>query len=58
VTSPGPDLDPVIHVPARLRIMVALASLPPSDTLSFSRLQRLLGLRALLDQVAPPPDRG
>jgi DNA-binding MarR family transcriptional regulator len=95
----------VIHVPARLRIMVALASLPPSDTLSFSRLQRLLGLtggnlithlrkleeagyvasakaprkgtmvslthagqaalehytatlRALLDQVAPPPDRG
>jgi DNA-binding MarR family transcriptional regulator len=46
VTLAGADLDPVIHVPARLRIMVALATLPEPDSLSFSRLQRLLGLTA------------
>jgi DNA-binding MarR family transcriptional regulator len=46
VTAAGPDLDPVIHVPARLRIMVTLATLPQTDSLSFSRLQRLLGLTA------------
>jgi DNA-binding MarR family transcriptional regulator len=44
LTAAGPDLDPVIHVPARLRIMVTLATLPETDSLSFSRLQRLLGL--------------
>jgi DNA-binding transcriptional ArsR family regulator len=38
------DLDPVIHVPARLRIMVTLATLPEGDHLSFPRLQELLGL--------------
>lgn len=38
------DLDPVIHVPARLRIMVTLATLPQGDHLSFPRLQELLGL--------------
>jgi DNA-binding MarR family transcriptional regulator len=37
-------LDPVIHVPARLRIMVTLASLPEGDDLSFTRLQDLIGL--------------
>lgn len=37
-------LDPVIHVPARLRIVVTLATLPDGDNLSFSRLQQLLGL--------------
>jgi DNA-binding MarR family transcriptional regulator len=37
-------LDPVIHGPARLRIMVTLATLPEGDDLSFSRLQDLLGL--------------
>ncbi len=46
MTGPGADLDPVIHVPARLRIMVALATLPEADHLSFSRLQRLLDLTA------------
>ena len=30
-------LDPLIHVPARLRILVTLAALNYSDTLSFSR---------------------
>ena len=37
-------LDPVIHGPARLRIMVTLATLPEGDNLSFSRLQDLLSL--------------
>ena len=40
------ELDPLIHAPARLRIMVALAELPAGDTLSFPRLQQLLGLTA------------
>jgi DNA-binding MarR family transcriptional regulator len=38
------DLDPVIHAPARLRLMVTLAALPEGDTLSFTRLQDLIGL--------------
>ena len=38
------DLDPVIHAPARLRVMVTLATLPDGDDLSFTRLQELLGL--------------
>jgi DNA-binding MarR family transcriptional regulator len=37
-------LDPVIHVPARLRIVVTLANLPDGDELSFPRLQEMLGL--------------
>ena len=40
------ELDPVIHVPARLRIMVALAEIPSGDTLTFPRLQNLLDLTA------------
>ena len=48
MTGPVPeaDLDPVIHVPARLRIVVSLATLADGDTLSFPRLQQLLGLTA------------
>jgi DNA-binding MarR family transcriptional regulator len=38
------NLDPVIHVPARLRIMVTLAALPEGDDLSFTRLQDLIEL--------------
>jgi DNA-binding MarR family transcriptional regulator len=37
-------LDPVIHAPARLRIVVTLATLPEGDTLSFARLQEMLAL--------------
>jgi DNA-binding MarR family transcriptional regulator len=37
-------LDPVIHVPARLRIVATLAALPDGDTLSFTRLQDMLDL--------------
>jgi DNA-binding transcriptional ArsR family regulator len=40
----GDGLDPVIHVPARLRIMVTLAALPDGDDLSFTRLQDVIGL--------------
>ncbi len=46
MTSPDPALDPVIHAPARLRVMVTLAALHSRDSLSFSRLQELLGLTA------------
>ena len=38
------ELDPVIHAPARLRLMVTLATLPEGDNLSFTRLQELIGL--------------
>jgi DNA-binding transcriptional ArsR family regulator len=37
-------LDPVIHAPARLRIVATLAALPDGDTLSFTRLQDMLDL--------------
>ena len=38
------SLDPVIHAPARLRIVVTLANLPDGDELSFPGLQEMLGL--------------
>jgi DNA-binding MarR family transcriptional regulator len=38
------DLDPVIHAPARLRLLVTLATLPAGDNLSFTRLQEMIGL--------------
>jgi DNA-binding transcriptional ArsR family regulator len=41
-----PGLDPVIHVPARLQIVATLAALPEGDTLSFTRLQDMIGLTA------------
>jgi DNA-binding MarR family transcriptional regulator len=37
-------LDPLIHVPNRLRILVTLAALNDGDTLSFTRLQDMLDL--------------
>jgi DNA-binding MarR family transcriptional regulator len=40
------SLDPVIHAPARLRIVATLAALPAGDALSFTRLQDMLGLTA------------
>jgi DNA-binding MarR family transcriptional regulator len=40
----GDQLDPVIHAPARLRIMVTLATLDPDEDLAFTRLQDLIGL--------------
>jgi DNA-binding MarR family transcriptional regulator len=45
VTGTSEDaLDPLIHVPARLRIVATLAALDDGDTLSFTRLQDLIGL--------------
>jgi DNA-binding MarR family transcriptional regulator len=41
---PADILDPLIHVPARLRILVTLAALNDGDTLSFTRLQDMLDL--------------
>ncbi|MFI5035863.1 MAG: transcriptional regulator [Acidimicrobiales bacterium] len=38
------ELDPLIHVPARLRIMATLAALPEGDALLFTRLQRQIAL--------------
>jgi DNA-binding MarR family transcriptional regulator len=38
------ELDPLIHVPARLKIMATLAALPAGDTLTFTRLQDMIGL--------------
>jgi len=38
------ELDPLIHVPARLRIVATLAALPDGDSLSFTRLQDMIGL--------------
>jgi DNA-binding MarR family transcriptional regulator len=37
-------LDPVIHAPARLRIVATLAALPSRDSLAFTRLQDILEL--------------
>jgi DNA-binding MarR family transcriptional regulator len=37
-------LDPLIHVPTRLRIVATLAALPDGDGLSFTRLQDMLEL--------------
>jgi len=37
-------LDPVIHAPARLRIVATLAALPAGASLSFTRLQDMLEL--------------
>jgi DNA-binding transcriptional ArsR family regulator len=37
-------LDPLIHVPTRLKIVATLAALPDGDTNSFTRLQDMLGL--------------
>src|SRR3954463_227325 len=37
-------LDPLIHLPTRLRIVATLAALDDGDTLSFTRLQDMIGL--------------
>ncbi|MFC8923763.1 transcriptional regulator [Cellulosimicrobium sp. NPDC057127] len=43
---PDVDLDPVIHAPARLRVVATLAALGPGDELSFPKLQKLLDMTA------------
>ena len=41
---PDDALNPLIHVPTRLKIVATLAALPEGDTLSFTRLQDMLEL--------------
>ena len=41
-----PDLDPVIHAAARLKVVATLGALSEGDQISFPRLQQLLGLTA------------
>ncbi|WP_432850770.1 transcriptional regulator [Amycolatopsis sp. CA-161197] len=41
-----PELDPVIHAQARLRVTVALAGLHQGDQITFPRLQQLLDMTA------------
>ncbi len=41
-----PELDPVIHAQARLRVVAALSALADGDRLAFPRLQGLLDMTA------------
>lgn len=41
-----PELDPVIHAAARLKVTATLAALPKGDRISFPRLQKLLDMTA------------
>lgn len=41
-----PELDPVIHASARLKVTATLSALPSGDSISFPRLQRLLDMTA------------
>jgi len=40
----GGELDPLIHATTRLRIMVALTTLPAGERVTFPALQKLLDL--------------
>ena len=40
------ELDPLIHAPARLRVMATLAALGPGDQVTFPVLQRTLDMTA------------
>lgn len=44
--SPLPELDPVIHAQARLRVTVALAGLNHGDRIPFPQLQKMLDMTA------------
>lgn len=46
VRTPLPELDPVIHAQARLRVMTTLSALPDGDQVAFPRLQELLEMSA------------
>ncbi|MFF5206015.1 transcriptional regulator [Streptosporangium sp. NPDC000396] len=41
-----PELDPVIHAQARLRVVVTLNALPEGDQITFPGLKDLLGMTA------------
>ena len=44
--NPVPELDPVIHAQARLRVVSALSVLRDDDRISFPRLQESLRMTA------------
>jgi DNA-binding MarR family transcriptional regulator len=46
VSQGPPELDPVIHAQARLRVMAALSTLRDGDRLAFPRLLEILGMTA------------
>ena len=46
MTASPPELDPVIHAQARLRVVAALSVLRDGDRMAFPRLQELLGMTA------------
>ncbi len=46
MTQEPPELDPVIHAQARLRVVAALSTLRDGDRLAFPRLQEILGMTA------------
>ncbi len=41
-----PELDPVIHAQARLRVVASLAALGQGDRIAFARVQQLLDMTA------------
>ncbi|MBN6055188.1 transcriptional regulator [Nonomuraea sp. RK-328] len=44
--DPPPELDPVIHAQARLRVVAALNTLGDRDEMAFPALKDLLGMTA------------
>ena len=44
--NPVPELDPVIHAQARLRVVSALSMLREGDQIAFPRLQEILKMTA------------
>jgi DNA-binding MarR family transcriptional regulator len=46
VTGALPELDPVIHAQARLRVVAALSTLRAEDRIAFPRLQDILRMTA------------
>jgi DNA-binding MarR family transcriptional regulator len=44
--SAPPELDPVIHAQARLRVVATLATLDEGDRITFPRLQDILRMTA------------
>ncbi|MDI6100646.1 transcriptional regulator [Actinoplanes sp. NEAU-A12] len=46
VNNELPELDPVIHAQARLRVVAALSQLSRGDRIAFPRLQEILRMTA------------
>jgi DNA-binding MarR family transcriptional regulator len=46
MTGSPPELDPVIHAQARLRVVAALSTLREGDRIAFPRLQNILQMTA------------